>query len=97
MTSGSWIRFSDCFTHQRSGQPVEEQAALRTTVLADAINLSLSRMAESYQGHGLSQPAWMHDWHVREECYAAALARLIEAHWALPLVSDARRSAIARA
>jgi TnpA family transposase len=80
-----WTRFSDCFTHQRSGRPVEERAALLTTVLADGINLGLSRMAESCKGHSLRQLAWMHDWHVREECYAAALARLIEAHRALPL------------
>ena len=80
-----WTKFSDCFTHQRSGRPVEERAALLTTVLADGINLGLSRMAESCQGHSLRQLAWMHDWHVREECYAAALTRLIEAHRALPL------------
>jgi TnpA family transposase len=80
-----WTGFSDCFTHQRSGRSVEERAALLTTVLADGINLGLSRMAESCQGHSLRQLAWMHDWHVREECYAAALARLIEAHRALPL------------
>ena len=30
-----WTGFSDCFTHQRSGRPVEERAALLTTVLAD--------------------------------------------------------------
>jgi TnpA family transposase len=29
----------------------------------------------------------VHDWHVREDCYAAALARLIEAHRALPLAA----------
>ena len=81
----SWTRFSDCFTHQRSGRPVKERAALLTTILADGINLGLSRMAESCQRHSLRQLAWMHDWHVREECYAAALARLIEAHRALPL------------
>ena len=80
-----WTGFSDCFTHQRSGRPVEERAALLTTLLADGINLGLSRMAESCQSHSLRQLAWMHDWHVREECYAAALARLIEAHRALPL------------
>ncbi|HEY0205041.1 MAG TPA: Tn3 family transposase, partial [Acetobacteraceae bacterium] len=43
-----WTGFSDCFTHQRSGRPVEERAALLTTVLADGINLGLSRMAESW-------------------------------------------------
>ena len=31
--------------------------------------------------------AWIHDWHVREDCYVAALGRLIEAHRALPLSS----------
>ena len=80
-----WTKFSDCFTHQRSGRPVEERAALLTAVLADGINLGLNRMADSCQGHSLGQLAWMHDWHVREECYAAALTRLIEAHRALPL------------
>ncbi len=52
-----WTGFSDCFTHQRSGRPVEERAALLTTVLADGINLGLSRMAESCQGHSLRQLA----------------------------------------
>ena len=33
----------------------------------------------------LRQLAWTHDWHVREDCYAAALAQLIEAHRRLPL------------
>ena len=52
-----WTGFSDCFTHQRSERPVEERAALLTTVLADCISLGLSRMAESCQGHSLGQLA----------------------------------------
>jgi len=44
-------------------------------------------MAESCRGPTLRQLAWNHDWHVREECYAAALARMIEAHRALPLAA----------
>ncbi len=42
-----WTKFSDCFTHQRSGRPVEERAALLTTVLADGINLGLSAESDA--------------------------------------------------
>ena len=72
---------------QRSGRPADDRAALLTAVLADGINLGLTRMAEACRGPTLRQLAWTHDWHVREECYAAALARLIEAHRALPLAA----------
>src|SRR5580704_9091146 len=56
-----------------------------TAILADGINLGLTRMAEACRGVTLRQLAWTHDWHVREDCYAAALAQLIEAHRSLPL------------
>ena len=82
-----WVRFTDCFTHARSGRPAEDRAALLTAILADGINLGLSRMAESCRGPTLRQLAWNHDWHVREDCYAAALVRMIEAHRALPLAA----------
>jgi len=80
-----WTGFSECFTHQRNGQPAENKAALLTTILADGINLGLSRMAEACRGATLRQLAWVHDWHIREETYAAALSRLINAHRAIPL------------
>ena len=70
-----WTGFSDCFTHARSGRPAEDRAALLTAILADGINLGLARMAESCRGPSLRQLAWTHDWHVREECYAAARKR----------------------
>ena len=82
-----WTGFTGCFTHQRSGRPAPDHAALLTAILADGINLGLTRMAESCRGPTLRQLAWTHDWHVREECYAVALARLIEAHRALPLAA----------
>lgn len=82
-----WTGFSECFTHARSGRPASDRAALLTAVLADGINLGLARMAESCRGPTLRQLAWTHDWHVREACYATALARLIEAHRALPLAA----------
>ncbi len=81
----AWTGFSECFTHQRSGRPSEDRPALLAAILADGINLGLTRMAESCRGVTLRQLAWAHDWHVRKESYTAALARLIEAHRALPL------------
>jgi len=81
----AWTGFSDSFTHQRSGRPAEDRTALLAAILADGINLGLTRMAETCRGVTLRQLAWVHDWHVREEGYAAALARLIEAHRAVPL------------
>lgn len=53
-----WTGFSECFTHQRNGQPAENKAALLTTILADGINLGLSRMAEACRGATLRQLAW---------------------------------------
>lgn len=81
----NWVGFSACFTHQRSGRPPEDRAALLTAILADGINLGLTRMAEACRGVSMRQLSWVHDWHVREETYAAALARLIDAHRGLPL------------
>jgi TnpA family transposase len=83
----AWTGFSECFNHQRSGRPAEDRAALLAAVLADGINLGLTRMAETSRDMTLRRLAWVHDWHVREECYVAALTRLIEAHSALPLSS----------
>nr|WP_295745286.1 Tn3 family transposase [uncultured Acidocella sp.] len=83
----AWTGFSACFTHQRSGRSADDRNALLAAVLADGINLGLTRMAETCRGITLRQLAWVHDWHVREETYAAALSRLIEAHRALPIAS----------
>ena len=42
-------------------------------------------MADVCEGATLPQLAWAHDWHIHEETYAAALARLIDAQRTLPL------------
>ena len=66
-------------------QSPENKEALLTAILADGINLGLASMADACRGATLRQLAWAHDWHIREETYAAALARLIDFHRALPL------------
>lgn len=81
----AWTRFSDCFTHRRSGRPADDRHALLTCILADGINLGLTRMADTCRGASLRQLAHVHDWHVSEETYAEALGRLIDAHRVLPL------------
>jgi TnpA family transposase len=80
-----WTGFSHCFTHQRSGRPADDKSVLLSAILADGIDLGLTRMADVCRGVTLRQLAWMHDWHVREETCAAALAGLIEARRVMPL------------
>lgn len=47
-----WTGFSECFTHQRSGRAPDDRPALLTKVLADGINLGLTRMSEACRGAG---------------------------------------------
>ena len=54
-------------------------------VLADGINLGLTRMAEACRATSWRQLTWTADWHVRDECYAQALAGLIDAQHRQPL------------
>ena len=82
-----WTNFTSCFTHQRNGRPPDNKPALLSAILADGINLGLNRMADAIRGVTYRQLALVHDWHIREESYRAALARLIDAHRALPLAS----------
>ena len=81
----AWTGLGDCFTHRRSGRPADDRNALLTVILADGINLGLTRMADSCRGASLRQLAHLHDWHISEAAYGEALGRLIDAHRALPL------------
>jgi hypothetical protein len=80
----AWTGFGDCFTHRRSGRPADDRNALLTVILADGINLGLTRMADSCHGASVRQLAHLHDWHISEAAYCEALGRLIDAHRALP-------------
>ena len=52
---------------------------LLTTILADAINLGLNKMAESTPATTYSKLSWLQAWHIRDETYSAALACLVNA------------------
>ena len=80
-----WTGLGDQFLHLRTQAPPKNRQALLTAVLADGINLGLTRMAEACRETTWRQLSWTADWHVREECYAQALAGLIDAQHRQPL------------
>jgi TnpA family transposase len=73
-----WTLFIDCFTHLRSGETVADPRILMAGLLADGLNLGLTRMAEACTIASLGQLAWVADWHIRDETYALALRRLVD-------------------
>lgn len=83
-----WTGFSGCFTHLTTGRVHDEPRAVLTAVLADATNLGHARMAEACDIVTQRQLGWLSSWHLREETYGAALARLIEAQHRMPLAAS---------
>lgn len=73
----SWTLFPNCFTHLRTGEVAASTPALMAGLLADGLNLGLTRMAEACSVASLGQLAWTSDWHIRDETYALALRRLV--------------------
>jgi TnpA family transposase len=79
-----WTGFTRHFTHLKSGGQAKDKKLLLTTVLADAINLGLTKMAESCPGMSYAKLAWLQAWHVRDETYSTALAELINTQFRHP-------------
>ncbi len=76
-----WTNFTRHFTHLKTGDVAKDKTLLLTTVLADGINLGLSKMAESCPGTTYSKLSWLQAWHIRDETYSAALAELVNAQY----------------
>ena len=79
-----WTGFTRHFAHLKSGDLAKDKNLLMTTILADAINLGLTKMAESCPGTTYAKLAWLQAWHVRDETYGAALADLVNAQFRHP-------------
>ena len=77
--------FLSAFANLRTGEPCPNENALLAAILADATNLGLARMADASQGVTHDQLVWTADAYIREDTYSAALARIIDAHHALPI------------
>ena len=59
------------------GDIAPPEAELVAGLLADGLNLGLTRMAEACSVASLGKLAWTADWHIRDETYALALRRLV--------------------
>lgn len=79
--------FASAFTNLRTGERCDDENALLAAVLADATNLGLGRMAAASQGVTRDKLVWTADAYIRPETYRAALARIIDAHHALPVAA----------
>jgi TnpA family transposase len=73
----TWTLFPDCFTHLRTGETAADNHILMAGLLADGLNLGLTRMAEACSIGSLGQLAWTSDWHIRDETYILALRCLV--------------------
>ena len=79
-----WTGFTRHFTHLKNGEAAKDRIPLLTTILADAINLGLSKMAESCPGSSYAKLSWLQAWHIRDDTYSAALAELVNAQFQQP-------------
>jgi TnpA family transposase len=85
MEVDSWTGFRRHFTHRKSGAETRDTRLLLRTILADAINLGLTKMAESCPGTTYAKLSWLQGWHIRDETYSIALAELVNAQFREPL------------
>ena len=84
MEVDGWTGFTNHFTHLKTGDLAKDKILLMTALLADGINLGLSKMAESCPGATYTKLAWLQAWHIRDETYNAALANLVNAQFRQP-------------
>ncbi len=60
-------------TQLKNGREVKGKTLLLTAILADGINLGLTKMSEPCPGSTYSKLAWLQAWHIRDETYSSAL------------------------
>ncbi len=79
------IGFTGAFTHLRTGAPCRDRIGLLNVLLAEGLNLGLSKMAEASDSHDFFQLSRLSRWHIEGEAIDRALAMVIEAHAELPM------------
>ena len=77
-------RFTETFTHLRTGAPCRDRVGLLNVLLAEGINLGLRKMAEATTTHGFWELIRVARWHVEGEAFERALSMVVEAQAALP-------------
>ena len=77
--------FIDAFTHLRTGAPCKDRIGLLNVLLAEGLNLGLSKMAEATNTHDYFQLSRLSRWHIESDSINRALAIVIKAQSALPM------------
>jgi len=80
-----WTGFTQHFTNLKTEEPASDTILMLTAVLADGINLGLSKMAEACPAMTHTKLSWLAAWHIRDATYSKALAELINAQHHQPL------------
>nr|QJS06022.1 tn3 transposase [Cryobacterium sp.] len=83
----NWTGFADVFTHLKTGEPARDTHMLLTVVLADGINLGLTKMADACAGATYAKMLRLQAMHVRDETYSAALATIVNAQHQHPFAA----------
>jgi len=81
MDVDDWTGFTRHFVHLKGGEPVKDRTLLLSAILADAINLGLTKMAESSPGTTYAKLSWLQAWHIRDETYSIGLADIVNAQF----------------
>ena len=79
--------FTDAFTHLRTGVPCKDKIGLLNVLLAEGINLGLSKMAEATNTHDYWKLMRLSRRHVESEALNRALAMVVEAQAKLPMAA----------
>jgi hypothetical protein len=79
------IGFTDAFSHIRTGAACKDRIGLLTVLLAEGLNLGLSKIAEATDTHSYFQLSSLSNWYVEGEAMNRALATVIEAQATLPM------------
>ena len=82
-----WTGFTGHFGHVSTGLPPSDERAFLATLIAEATNLGLSRMAEVCGAGSRRALLRMQAWHMRDETFRAALACLTDAIHAEPIAA----------
>jgi len=88
MEVDEWTGFTRHFVHLKSSDTAKDKKLLLTTILADGINLGLTKMAESCPGTTYAKLSWLQAWHIHDETYSTALAELVNAQFRQPFAEN---------
>ena len=80
-----WTGFASHFKHVKTGLPPSDTRAFLATLIAEATNLGLTRMAEVCEAASRRALLRMLTWQMREDTFRAALGSLTDAIHAEPL------------